>query len=157
MGTGSPVLSCACKPACAETDEEEEELPEGEKRPPYNAKLMPEFIFSIDAPDEFLRARIMALPEAVVHGTHNTEEGFQRRLNDFRTINTDEDTVLNYFDELEVHPIRIGTCLVSLVITSESITDYLLKHSLRKSFSCMQCSRGGVRCSLVQRYRTTSR
>lgn len=92
-----------------ETDEEEEELPEGEKRPPYNAKLMPEFVFAIDAPDEFLRARIMALPEAVVHGTHNTEEGFQRRLNDFRGINTDEDTVLNYFDELEVHPTRFGT------------------------------------------------
>ena len=50
----------------------------------------------------------MNLPEAVVSGTHNTEKHLLRRLRDYRTVNTDDDTVLNYFDELEFHPEKIG-------------------------------------------------
>ena len=95
-------------PYAVDDDEEEEEQGENEKRVPYNRKLMPEQVFAFDAPDEFLRARIMALPESVVHGTHNTEEDFMRRLNAYRALNTDEETVLNYFDELEFHPLHIG-------------------------------------------------
>ena len=30
---------------------------------------------SLDASDEFLKTRVMNLPESVVAGTHNTEEG----------------------------------------------------------------------------------
>jgi adenylate kinase len=30
-----------------------------------------------------------------------------RRLEEYRTANTDENTVLNYFDELEIHPIPL--------------------------------------------------
>ena len=30
---------------------------------------------SLEAPDEFLKNRVMNLPESVVAGTHNTEEG----------------------------------------------------------------------------------
>ncbi len=30
---------------------------------------------SLDATDDFLKARVMNLPESVVAGTHNTEEG----------------------------------------------------------------------------------
>ena len=50
----------------------------------------------------------MNLPESVVAGTHNTEEGLLRRLAEFRAVNTEDETVLNYFDELEVHPDHIG-------------------------------------------------
>lgn len=87
-------------------DEDEEEEEEEEKRVPYHKKLMPEQIVALDAGDRFLRERIMALSEAVVHGTHNTEEDFTRRLTAFRTLNTDEDTLLNYFDELELNPVH---------------------------------------------------
>jgi adenylate kinase len=69
---------------------------------------MPELIVNLEASDEFLRERVMELPESVVVGTHNTEEGLQRRLTEYRTINTDDDTVFNYFDELEFHPEKIG-------------------------------------------------
>ena len=41
-------------------------------------------------------------------GTHNTEEGFLRRLQEFRANNQEDETVLNYFDELEIHPEVIG-------------------------------------------------
>lgn len=50
----------------------------------------------------------MNLPETVVIGTHNTEDGLLRRLAEFRAVNTEDETVLNYFDELEVHPDHIG-------------------------------------------------
>ena len=32
-------------------------------------------VASLEAPDEFLKNRVMNLPESVVAGTHNTEEG----------------------------------------------------------------------------------
>ncbi len=69
---------------------------------------MPANVVCLESPDEFLRIRIMNLPENVVTGTHNTEEGLMRRLTDYRTINTEDETVLNYFDELEIHPEKIG-------------------------------------------------
>jgi len=37
--------------------------------------LVAEVVVSLDAPDEFLKSRVMNLPESVVAGTHNTEEG----------------------------------------------------------------------------------
>ena len=66
-----------------------------------------EVVISLDAEDEFLKKRIMNLPESVVAGTHNTEDLFLKRLAEFRAVNTDDQTVLNYFDELEVHPDHI--------------------------------------------------
>ena len=33
-------------------------------------------VVSLDATDDFLKARVMNLPESVVAGTHNTEEGW---------------------------------------------------------------------------------
>ena len=63
---------------------------------------------SLNSPDEFLKSRVMNLPESIVAGTHNTEDGLLRRLAEFRAINTEDETVLNYFDELEIHPEVIG-------------------------------------------------
>lgn len=37
-----------------------------------------------------------------------TSPGLMRRLAEFRAINTEDETVLNYFDELEIHPDHIG-------------------------------------------------
>lgn len=86
-----------------------EEGEEGEEDSPlsYDKLIMPEVVVSLDAPDEFLKTRVMNLPESVVAGTHNTEEGLMRRLAEFRAVNTEDETVLNYFDELEIHPDRI--------------------------------------------------
>lgn len=104
--------------------------------------MITEVVVSLEAPDEFLKNRVMNLPESVVAGTHNTEEGeffplsfrhfsfkkfkkirclshgltfrvvcfagLMRRLVEFRAINTEDETVLNYFDELEIHPDHIG-------------------------------------------------
>ncbi|KAK7483562.1 hypothetical protein BaRGS_00025236 [Batillaria attramentaria] len=85
--------------------DDEEEAEEG--KPSFDQTIMPEFVISLEATDEFLRSRVMHLPEAMVAGTHNTEKELMRRLADYRVINTEEETVLNYFDELEFHPERI--------------------------------------------------
>jgi len=43
-----------------------------------------------------------------VAGTHNDEEGLQRRLNLYRELNHEDESVINYFDELEIFPEKIG-------------------------------------------------
>ncbi|KAM9202442.1 adenylate kinase 7 isoform 4-T4 [Dugong dugon] len=66
-----------------------------------------EFVCALDAPDEFLKERVMNLPESLVAGTHYTQDRFLRALSNYRDISTDDETLLNYFDELEIHPIHI--------------------------------------------------
>ncbi|XP_023587437.1 adenylate kinase 7 isoform X2 [Trichechus manatus latirostris] len=69
--------------------------------------LFNQFVCALDASDEFLKERVMNLPESLVAGTHYTQDRFLRALSNYRDINTDEETVFNYFDELEIHPIHI--------------------------------------------------
>nr|XP_034344409.1 adenylate kinase 7 isoform X4 [Arvicanthis niloticus] len=66
-----------------------------------------EFVCGLDASDEFLKERVMNLPESVVAGTHYSQDRFLRALSNYRDINTDDETVFNYFDEIEIHPIHI--------------------------------------------------
>ncbi|NXV78643.1 KAD7 kinase, partial [Atlantisia rogersi] len=83
-------------------NEDEEEIES--KIPKCDKLIIPEFIISLTASDEFLINRIINLPESVVAGTHYTQDRFLQSLNLFRELNTDDKTVLNYFDEREIHP-----------------------------------------------------
>ena len=87
-------------------DDEEEEAEEGKAN--FDRTMMPNNVVCLEATDEFLQERVMNLPESVVAGTHNTEEGLRRRLTDYRANNTEDESVANYFDELEIHPEKIG-------------------------------------------------
>ncbi|XP_056348675.1 adenylate kinase 7 [Oenanthe melanoleuca] len=87
-----------------EAEEAEEEEEAKGKMPKFNQIIIPEFIFSLAASDEFLTNRIINLPEMKVAGTRYTEDQFVQSLAHFRKLNTDDVTVLNYFDELEIHP-----------------------------------------------------
>ena len=65
---------------CSAADEQgEDELlaaaNEGVEPPQYNRLTMPEVVISLDAGDEFLKQRVMNLPQSQVEGTHNTEDG----------------------------------------------------------------------------------
>ena len=86
----------------------EDDDAEEEGKASYDTTIMPEFVIALEATDEFLKNRVMNLPESVVAGTHNTEKELMRRLAEYRANNTEDETVLNYFDELEFHPERIG-------------------------------------------------
>ncbi|XP_054422919.1 adenylate kinase 7 isoform X2 [Pteronotus mesoamericanus] len=69
--------------------------------------LFSQFVCALDASDEFLKYRVINLPESLVAGTHYSQDRFLRALSNYRDINTEDETVLNYFDEVEVHPIHI--------------------------------------------------
>ena len=87
-------------------DEEADDM-QVEGEPAYNHATMPELVIALDAPDEFLCERAINLPEENVQGTHWTEEAVLRRLTEYRTNNREDVTVLNFFDELEVHPMLV--------------------------------------------------
>ncbi|XP_069713165.1 adenylate kinase 7 isoform X2 [Phaenicophaeus curvirostris] len=82
--------------------EDEEEI-KG-KIPKCNDLIIPEFVISLTASDEYLINRIINLPERIVAETHYTQDRFLQSLKLFRELNTDDTTLLNYFDELEIHP-----------------------------------------------------
>lgn len=67
-----------------------------------------EFVFTLDATDEFLKERVLNLPESAVHGTSYAFNRFLPRLAAFRKDFSEDETVLNYFDELEIHNENIG-------------------------------------------------
>lgn len=67
-----------------------------------------DYVVSLNASDEFLKNRIMNLPESIVAGTHYAQDRYLRSLSLFRDLNTEDETVLNYFDEIEIHPQYIG-------------------------------------------------
>ncbi|XP_040831035.1 adenylate kinase 7 isoform X4 [Ochotona curzoniae] len=95
-----------------EGDEEEEEenvedaqdLLDGVKE---SMEQNAEFVCALDASDDFLKERVMNLPESIVAGTHYSQDRFLRALSNYRDINTEDETVFNYFDEIEIHPIHI--------------------------------------------------
>lgn len=86
------------------SDIEQEGQGDEDEEPKYNKQLMPEFVFSLQATDDFLCDRVMTLPESLIQNTHYTEEHMLRRLYTFHYLNTEEDGVLNFFDENEIHP-----------------------------------------------------
>ncbi|GCB66894.1 hypothetical protein scyTo_0012065 [Scyliorhinus torazame] len=88
-------------------EEDEEEESNINKVPQYDKIITPEFIFSLDASDEFLKNRALNLPESVVVGTHYTQDRFMRHLANFREQNAEDESLLNYFDEIEIHPVHI--------------------------------------------------
>jgi len=98
-----------------------EEAEESDKEGNYDKKIMPEFIFCLEANDEFLRNRVMNLPESVVHGTHNTETELNRRLIQYRNNNDEENTVLTYFDEREIDPIKIDVTKDESVMMKDTV------------------------------------
>ncbi|XP_031728711.1 adenylate kinase 7 isoform X2 [Anarrhichthys ocellatus] len=85
----------------------------------YSKKMMPEFVLCLDASDVFLKDRVMMLPERLVRDHNYEQEHFLRRLARYRGNNEEEETVVNYFDELDITPLY-------LEITSSDEPDCLL-------------------------------
>ncbi|XP_054827586.1 adenylate kinase 7 [Eublepharis macularius] len=88
-------------------EEEEEEDDMKGKIHHYDKMIIPDHIVFLNASDDFLKNRIMNLPEIVVAGTHYAQDRYLRALSIFREINVEDETILNYFDELEIHPQHI--------------------------------------------------
>lgn len=63
-----------------EGDEEYEDTEAGD------VDFLPELILVLEASDEFLKERVMNLPESEIQNTHYTEEHMLRRLREYRYI-----------------------------------------------------------------------
>ncbi|XP_029281231.1 adenylate kinase 7-like isoform X2 [Cottoperca gobio] len=77
------------------------------KKPSCNKKITPEHIFALNATDEVLTKRVRGLPQSVAEKMRYTQEEFSPRLTRYRQLSTAEETLLDYFDELEIHPEHI--------------------------------------------------
>ncbi|KAG8011401.1 Adenylate kinase 7 [Nibea albiflora] len=71
-----------------------------------------EHVFALNATDDFLTKRVQGLPQSVAERMRYTQEEFVPRLTRYRQLSTAEETLLDYFDELEIHPehIEVTTC-----------------------------------------------
>ncbi|UJR15265.1 hypothetical protein I4U23_002219 [Adineta vaga] len=79
---------------------EEEEEGADDKKPPVNERIIPEHVIILEASNEFLRQRIMHLPEKVVAGTHNTELEFKRRLKAYNDLGDDSHPA-KFFEDVD--------------------------------------------------------
>ncbi|XP_068564315.1 adenylate kinase 7-like [Cebidichthys violaceus] len=84
------------------SDKETENQDLTPKKPVYNEKITPEHIFVLNATDDFLTKRAQGLHQSEAEKMRYTQEEFVPRLMRYRQLSTAEETVLDYFDELEI-------------------------------------------------------
>ncbi|KAF3844332.1 hypothetical protein F7725_007495 [Dissostichus mawsoni] len=73
----------------------------------FSRKIMPECVLSLDASDVFLKERVMNLPERLVQEHSYEQEHFLLRLDRHRENNMEDESVGNYFDELDTTPLYL--------------------------------------------------
>lgn len=67
-----------------------------------------EFVFYLDASEEFLKARVKNLPESLIKEQDYQQEAFLQRLATFRMSRLKNETALEYFEEIDVTPVLLG-------------------------------------------------
>lgn len=78
-----------------------------------------------------LKKRAQALPERVAEKMRCTEAEYIPRLEKFRNAMDAEESVLDYFDELEIHPKHIGIARnASTRIVQQTLKENLTPHCL---------------------------
>ncbi|XP_072308924.1 adenylate kinase 7-like [Eucyclogobius newberryi] len=76
--------------------------------PVYNKRITPENIFVLNSSDELLMERAQAFPESVAEERRYTQEAFLSRLKRYRERSAVAETLLDYFEELELFPEEIN-------------------------------------------------
>ncbi|KAI5631958.1 adenylate kinase 7 [Phthorimaea operculella] len=105
-----------------EEEEEKEEEKFEEDLDLYNnvlKKMLPDLVVSLEATDDFICDKAMKQPECE---SRLDEEVMLKRLSDFRAGDTRDLTPLNFFDELDIHP---------LVLQVNNHQDYAMKDTYR--------------------------
>ncbi|KAM4600941.1 adenylate kinase 7-like [Polymixia lowei] len=77
------------------------------KAPVYNKNITPEHVFVLEASDDFLMERARGLQQRVAEKLRYTQDEFVPRLSRYRQVRATEETLLHYFEELEIHPEHI--------------------------------------------------
>ncbi|XP_057700725.1 adenylate kinase 7-like isoform X2 [Corythoichthys intestinalis] len=89
-----------------------------------NKKILPEFVICLDASDSFLKDQVINLSEKLVQEKKYEQEHFLQVLAKYREKIMEEESIINYFEDLDIHPILIE-------ITSLNTPDsQLLMHSI---------------------------
>ncbi|XP_063350728.1 adenylate kinase 7a [Pelmatolapia mariae] len=88
-------------------DAGKEDLALMSKAPAYKQAITPEYVFALDASDDFLTRRVQGLPENVAEKMRYTQDEFVPRLTKHRQLSGAEETVCDYFDQIEIHPLHI--------------------------------------------------
>eukprot|EP00741_Cyanophora_paradoxa_P010584 tig00020537_g10230.t1 len=99
-----------------EGDGEEGAKRRKKKKKPEKANLCPDYVLALEAPEETLKQRVLALPQEAVEGSHNTEEGFTRRLREYRERSDAEkvnNTLLNFFEDRETIIVHADTSVTT--------------------------------------------
>uniref|UniRef100_A0A8D3BXJ0 Uncharacterized protein n=1 Tax=Scophthalmus maximus TaxID=52904 RepID=A0A8D3BXJ0_SCOMX len=74
------------------------------KKRGYNKKITPEHVIALEASDDFLTKRVQGLTESVAEKMRYTQDEFLPRLTRYRQLSGAEESLLDFFDELEIHP-----------------------------------------------------
>uniref|UniRef100_T1JG49 Adenylate kinase 7 n=1 Tax=Strigamia maritima TaxID=126957 RepID=T1JG49_STRMM len=82
--------------------------------------IMPELVVNLDAPDSFLKEKLILLPEVELVEQYGSEEALFHKLSEFRRLNTSDDSILSFFDEQET---RIEIIDISTVESNKVILD----------------------------------
>ena len=65
-------------------------------------------MFCLDASDVFLKDRVMNLPERLVQELNYEQEHFLQRLAKYRGSKLENETSIEYFDEMDIIPVHLG-------------------------------------------------
>ncbi|CAG9560394.1 unnamed protein product [Danaus chrysippus] len=106
--------------ADSDTGEENEEEPFDEDVDLYTnvlKKILPDIVVSLEATDDFICEKAMRQPEG---DTRLGEEAVLKRLGEFRAGDARDVTPLNFFDELDIHP---------LIVPVKEHSDYCMKNT----------------------------
>ncbi|CAL8316201.1 unnamed protein product [Boreogadus saida] len=88
--------------------DEDSDAEEGRSKiPGCNKRITPEHVFVLDASDTFLSERAQSLPQGAAEEAGYTREAFVPRLAQYRLTTSLEETLWDYFDEQEIHPVHI--------------------------------------------------
>ncbi|XP_035458161.2 adenylate kinase 7 isoform X2 [Spodoptera frugiperda] len=124
---GFPMTLAQCQTIFEKGDEQDSEAGEETREEPFDEdvdlyssvlkKILPDIVVSLEATDDFICEKAMRQPEGY---SRLDEETILKRLSEFRAGDTRENTPLNFFDELDIHP---------LVVPVRDPTDYGMQGS----------------------------
>lgn len=85
-----------------------------------NTSILPEYVIIMEATDEFLRERVLNMSEAEILARNYDQQGFVKKLATFREQNTDDKTVINFFEERDnILPINLQSNSTTEKLLSE--------------------------------------
>ncbi|XP_054910422.1 adenylate kinase 7-like isoform X2 [Poeciliopsis prolifica] len=101
---GFPETMEQAKTVFADESQENQDVDVLSNMPWYNKIITPEYIFNLEAPDDFLIKRVQELPESKAEKLRYTQNEFPSCLDAYRRLYRAPVTLLDFYDHRELHP-----------------------------------------------------